>query len=63
MLGGAAAGGVIGMRVGRLPVGVGAAFALAATSAAVDTSGGHLIGSGLIDDGATPRHRTYPYKT
>lgn len=33
------------MRVGRVPVGVGAAVALAATSAAVDTSGGHLVGS------------------
>ena len=63
VLGGLASGGVIGLRVGRVPVGVGAAFALAATSAAVDVSGGQLVGSGVFHDGATPRHATYPYKS
>lgn len=45
MIAGLAAGAAIGMRVGRVPVGVGAAVALAATSAAVDVSGGHLVGN------------------
>jgi hypothetical protein len=62
VLGGLAAGGALGMRIGRLPVGVAAAVALAATSAAVDTTGGHFIGRGLIDDGATPPHPVYAYK-
>ena len=44
-------------------MGVGAAFAMAAVSAAVDTTGGHLVGSGLVDDNATPPHAIYPYKT
>ncbi|CAL8465542.1 g5078 [Coccomyxa elongata] len=59
---GLAAGAAIGMRVGRVPAGVGAAVALAATSAAVDTTGGHLVGSGLVNDGATPHRPIYPYK-
>ena len=62
VLGGLAAGGVIGLRVGRVPVGIGAAVALAATSAAVDVSGGSLVGKGMFDDGATPPHAIYPYK-
>eukprot|EP00897_Mesotaenium_endlicherianum_P003973 jgi/Mesen1/3603/ME000020S03135 len=37
--GGAAAGSILGLRVGRLPIGVGAAAAFAAMSAAVDASG------------------------
>ncbi len=45
IIAGLAAGAAIGMRVGRVPAGVGAAVALAATSAAVDTTGGHLVGS------------------
>lgn len=44
-------------------MGVGAALVLAATSAAVDTTGGHLVGNGLVNDGATPPHAIYPYKT
>ena len=60
--GGLTSGAALGLRLGRIPVGVGAAFVLAATSAAVDTTGGHLVGRGLVDDGATPPHAIYPYK-
>ena len=63
IFGGLAAGGALGLRMGKIPVGVGAAFALAATSVAVDTTGGHLVGRGLVDDNATPPHAIYPYKT
>ncbi|EIE23039.1 mitochondrial import inner membrane translocase, subunit Tim17/22 [Coccomyxa subellipsoidea C-169] len=62
VIAGLAAGAAIGMRVGRVPVGVGAAVALAATSAAVDVSGGHLVGNGFVNDGATPHRPVYPYK-
>lgn len=48
--------------VGRLPVGVGAAAALAFTAALVDASGGHLTGQ-RISDGATPPRRVFPYET
>ena len=61
--GGLAAGGALGVRMGRVPIGVGAAVALAITSAAVDTTGGHLVGRGLVNDNATPPHAIYPYKT
>eukprot|EP00887_Chlorella_sp_A99_P004937 scaffold4.g4937.t1 len=60
-LGSAAAGAMVGLRVGRLPVAVGAAAAMAAVSAVVDASDGHLIGKGLVDDGATPPRRVYPW--
>ncbi len=63
IFGGLAAGAALGLRMGKIPVGVGAAFALAATSVAVDTTGGHLVGRGLVDDNATPPHAIYPYKT
>lgn len=61
MLGGGAAGAVLGARMGKLTYGVGAGFALAFTSALVDTTGGKLVGDGLIDDGATPPRIIYPY--
>ena len=62
-MGGAAAGAVVGLRAGRLPVGVGAAAALAAVSALVDTSGHKLRATeGGIDDGATPPRIYYPYR-
>ena len=38
-----------------------AAAALAFVSAVVDVSGGKLVGSGMVDDGATPPRRIYPY--
>mmetsp|Transcript_4866 Transcript_4866/g.8415 ORF Transcript_4866/g.8415 Transcript_4866/m.8415 type:complete len:158 (+) Transcript_4866:179-652(+) len=59
-LGGAAAGGVVGARIGRLGVALAAAASLAATSALVDTTGG-FRGSGLFDDGQTPPLTYYPY--
>jgi import inner membrane translocase subunit TIM22 len=61
-LGGVAAGAVLGLRVGRLPLGVGAAAALAATSALTDASGGTL-GSQTLADGATPVRKVFPYDT
>ena len=42
VLGGVAAGGVLGTALGRMPVGVGAAALLAATSMTVDLSGHSL---------------------
>ena len=47
--------------VGSLPTAVKAAAALAFVSAVVDVSGGKLVGSGMVDDGATPPRRIYPY--
>lgn len=41
---------------------IGAAAALAAISAVVDASGSSFIGKGLVDDGATPPRRLYPYE-
>lgn len=61
VLGGAAAGGVLGTALGRMPVGVGAAALLAVTSMAVDLSGHSLKGNGMIDDGATPPRLIFPY--
>lgn len=55
VLGGAAAGAVLGTAIGRMPVGVGAAALLAASSLAVD-----LSGHSLIDDGATPPRLIFP---
>ena len=52
----------MGARIGKWPLGVGAAFALAFTSLLVDTTGGKLVGDGLIDDGATPPRLIYPYE-
>ena len=59
--GGAAAGAMLGLRVGRLPVGVGAAAALAFTSAIVDTTGGKLKAGDLFNDHQTPVRAIYPY--
>ena len=47
--------------VGSLPAAIKAAAALAFVSAMVDLSGGKLVGEGLVDDGATPPRRIYPY--
>lgn len=60
VLGGAAAGAMLGLRLGRLPVGVGAAAALAFTSAVVDTTGSLKQGD-LFDDHQTPVRAIYPY--
>mmetsp|Transcript_20230 Transcript_20230/g.65858 ORF Transcript_20230/g.65858 Transcript_20230/m.65858 type:complete len:160 (+) Transcript_20230:61-540(+) len=63
VIGGLAAGSVIGISAAgkRLPVGVGAAAALAATAAAVDTSGSSFRGTVGIADGQTPMRTYYPY--
>lgn len=37
-----------------------AAAALAFVSAMVDMSGGRLVGTGMVDDGATPPRKVYP---
>ena len=49
--------------VGSLPAAIKAAAALAFVSAAVDVSGGRLVGTGMVDDGATPPRRIYPYNS
>ena len=46
--------------VGRLGTAISAAAMLAVASAAVDASGGKLSGQ-VIDDGATPLRRVFPY--
>jgi hypothetical protein len=59
-IGGAAAGIVLGLRVGRLPVALGAAAAMAATSVIVD-KGQHMRGMELYNDTQEPRRVYYPY--
>ncbi len=59
--GGLAGGAVLGTMLRRMPVGVGAAATLAAASLAVDLSGNSVVGSGMIDDDATPPRTIYPY--
>lgn len=59
--GGAAAGAMLGLRVGKLPVAVGAAAALAATSAIVDNTDGKLKAADLFNDHQTPVRAIYPY--
>lgn len=61
VFGGAAAGVVLGTSLGRMPLAVGGAALLAASSLAVDLSGQKLKGSGMIDDDATPPRQIYPY--
>lgn len=41
--------------------GAGSAALFAMTSLAVDFTGGRLVGTGMIDDGATPPRTIYPY--
>lgn len=60
VLGGLAAGTVLGLRIGKLPVGVGAAVSLALTSALVDISGQKWKGQ-QFNDNLTPPRRIYPY--
>ncbi|KAL4428487.1 hypothetical protein ABPG75_002576 [Micractinium tetrahymenae] len=62
-LAGAAAGLALGLRIGTLPSAIKAAAALATVSALVDVSGGRLVGTGLVDDGATPPRKIYPYNS
>ena len=56
--GGAAAGAVLGVRAGRGGTGVGAAVALAAMSALVDSSGQKLR---VISREDLPQRRLHPY--
>lgn len=58
----AAAGSIVGLRVGRLPVAVGAGALMAAVSAVVDAADSHVAGTGLVNDGATPERQIYPYQ-
>lgn len=60
-LAGLAGGALLGVRIGRLPVGVGAAAALAATSVVCDMSGHKLRKQPFVEDNATPARRLYPY--
>ena len=60
VFGGLAAGTVLGLRIGKLPVGVGAAASLALTSALVDISGQKWKGQ-QFNDNLTPQRRIYPY--
>mmetsp|Transcript_3639 Transcript_3639/g.22811 ORF Transcript_3639/g.22811 Transcript_3639/m.22811 type:complete len:118 (+) Transcript_3639:255-608(+) len=61
ILGGIAAGGIIGIKAGRIPAGLAASAALAATSAIVDLSGQTLSKQEPVDDAIPPR-RMYPYE-
>ena len=49
--------------VGTLSAAIKCAAALAAVSGFVDLSGGRLVGTGMVDDGATPPRRIYPYNS
>ncbi|KAL6771982.1 hypothetical protein ACKKBG_A28520 [Auxenochlorella protothecoides x Auxenochlorella symbiontica] len=60
-LAGLATGGVLGIRMGRIPVGIAAGAVLAFTSAMVDVSGQKLRSDGYVDDGATTGRTVYPY--
>lgn len=61
VMGSLAAGGVMGVSLGRMPLAAGAAGLFAATSLAVDFAGGRLVGTGMVDDGATPPPLIFPY--
>ena len=61
VFGGLAAGSVIGLRLGSLPVAVGAGTALAIVSVLVETTGTRLSSGGVFDDGLTPAPTIYPY--
>ncbi len=61
VLGGIAAGGVMGIRMGRMSTAVAAAATFAAASAVVSATGGNLVADVGIPDGATPRRPIYPY--
>jgi len=60
-LGAAASGMVLGVRVGRIDVGLGAAAAMAVASMAVDASGETLRGPSGFGDGAAPKKKFFPY--
>mmetsp|Transcript_8378 Transcript_8378/g.21176 ORF Transcript_8378/g.21176 Transcript_8378/m.21176 type:complete len:162 (+) Transcript_8378:220-705(+) len=63
VIGGFAAGQVIALKTKSIGMGVGAGFAFAVVSAAIDTTG-HTVrqGGDPFDDGATPARIHFPYK-
>ena len=62
VVGGLAAGQVIGVRGRSLGLGVGAGACFAVASAAADAAGYKVRGEGGFDDGATPARVYFPYK-
>ena len=62
VVGGLAAGQVIGVRGRSLGLGVGAGACSAVVSAAADAAGYKVRGEGGFDDGATPARVYFPYK-
>eukprot|EP00884_Botryococcus_braunii_P000033 jgi/Botrbrau1/1002/Bobra.114_1s0040.1 len=63
VLGGITAGGVLGLRVGRVSRGIAAAVTFATASAVVTATGGKLVADVGIPDNVTPRRPMYPYPT
>ena len=62
MIGGLAAGSVVGMRTRSLALGVGTGAAMAFISAAVDSTGQSIKGEAMkIDDGAIPTKPIYSH--
>lgn len=61
VLGGIAAGGVMGLRVGSMPRAIAAAVTFATASAIVTATGGKLVAEVGIPDNVTPRRPIYPY--
>ncbi|CAD7701746.1 unnamed protein product [Ostreobium quekettii] len=62
MVGGLAAGSIVGLRTRSIALGVGASVAMAFMSAVVDSTGHNIKGDGLkIDDGAIPTKPVYSH--
>ena len=61
MIGGFAAGAVVGLRASSVPLALGTGACFAIASAVTDITGESLSGNGLFDDNATPKPTYYPY--
>ena len=61
VIGGFAAGAIVGLRASSIPLAVGTGAAFAIASAVTDITGESLSGNGLFDDNQTPKPTYYPY--